>query len=333
MKTIRNIFSLLLLALILTSCAITDYTRTMELEIMKPGIFNIPEELNTVAILNRDPYHHDSIPFRFFNGNTISTDTIIKYKELSNTCVDALTGFFNKEGYFKNVINYRDSLSYLFPSKQPIINPEEMFQKTKSDICIFLDFFNFSISKLNGLGDVVVNNASLAWTIAFKTDTLSYLYNQKDTLIFDDYDFSLNLSSQKRLNMLVNNSAEYLGRYFGSRIIPSWLTVERIYYKSSNQNMLLAEKYALNNQWIKAAEIWNKQTKNKNSKMAAKASYNMALACEMEGKLDVAVDWLIKSYSILNQNNEEHKANCQRYIGLIVLRKMEIEKLGKQVRN
>lgn len=97
--------------------------------------------------------------------------------------------------------------------------------------------------------------------------------------------------------------------------------------------MLLAEKYALNNEWLKAAEIWNKQSKNKNPRMAAKACYNMALVCEMEGKLDNAIDWLVQSHSMLKVNNEEHKEICKRYITVLALRKKEIERLAHQVRN
>jgi len=99
--------------------------------------------------------------------------------------------------------------------------------------------------------------------------------------------------------------------------------------------MLLAEKYAFQNDWLKAAELWKRLTTNKNQKIAAKASYNMALACEMEGKHDVAIDWLVKSFSILKENSDSdvHKQNCQRYIAVLTLRKKELERLAKQVRN
>ncbi len=82
--------------------------------------------------------------------------------------------------------------------------------------------------------------------------------------------------------------------------MPSWIPVERKYYNSGNPRMIAAEKYALANDWLKAAEVWNKESKNANQKIAAKACYNLALACEMEGKYDLAIDWLIKSYGILS---------------------------------
>jgi hypothetical protein len=334
MKTARNILTFFLLAFNLSSCMITDSARTTQIEIMKPGIFNLPEEINSVAIINRAPYQLDSVPFQYLNAYKIETDTLIKYRTLSNNCVDALSRFFEKEGYFGKVNNYRDSLDVIYSSNETsLITPEELFQKTKSDICIFLDRFNFNVVALYGFNDVVANGAALSWAIAFKTDTLSYLYNQMDTLVYEASDFPLNIDKNAKLFLLVSNSSEYLGRFFGSKIIPTWLTVERLYYKSRNQNMLLAQKYALNNEWLKAAEIWNKQTKNKNQRMAAKACYNMALACEMEGKIDAAIDWLVQSYSILKVDNEEHRQNCQRYITVLAIRKKEIEKLAHQVRN
>jgi len=334
MKPARKILTIFLLALNLSSCLITDSARTTQIEIMKPGIFNLPDEINTVAIINRSTYQRDSVPFKYLNVNKIEIDTLVKYRTLSNKCVDALTGFFEKEGYFGKVNNYRDSLAVVYSTNETgMITPEELFRKTKSDICIFLDHFNFNVVGMYGFSNIVANGAALSWVIAIKTDTLSYLYNQMDTLVYEASDFPLNLNDHEKLNLLVNNSAEYLGRFFGSKIIPTWLTVERLYYKSNNQNMLLAEKYALNNEWLKAAEIWNRQSKNKNPRMAAKACYNMALACEMEGKLDAAIDWLVQSHSILKVNNEEHKENCKRYIAVLALRKKEIEKLAHQVRS
>ena len=334
MKPARNILSFFLLALNLSSCMITDSARTTQIEIMKPALFNLPNEIKTVAIINRATYQRDSVPFQYLNVYNIQTDTLVKYGMLSNNCVDALSGFFEKEGYFGKVKNYRDSLSVIYPKNETgILTPEKLFQKTKSDICIFLDHFKFNVIAMYGFNDVVLNGAALSWAIAIKTDSVSYLYNQMDTLAYEATDFPLNLNDHAKLNLLVNNSSEYLGRFFGSKIIPTWLMVERLYYKSNNQNMLLAEKYALNNEWLKAAEIWNKQSKNKNPRMAAKACYNMALACEMEGKLDNAIDWLVQSHSMLKVNNEEHKENCKRYIAVLALRKKEIERLAHQVRS
>jgi len=133
--------------------------------------------------------------------------------------------------------------------------------------------------------------------------------------------------------MVVNNSSTFLGQSFCSKIIPTWFPVDLVYYTSNVQNMVQAEKFALNGDWLKAAEIWNTQTKSKKSMIAAKASFNIALACEMKGKFDTAIEWLVSSSSMMEKNNKEHPLNCQDYISALMQRKKEIVKLRQQIRN
>jgi hypothetical protein len=177
-----------------------------------------------------------------------------------------------------------------------------------------------------------ITKASLLWTIAFKTDSLVYTYHQTDTLYYEKDQLNLNSNNKdKILWQMVNSSSFYLGSSFGAKMIPNWMPAERMYYKSKNPEMIKAEKFAINQDWLHAAEIWNKQTKSKNNKIAAKACFNMALTCEMEGKPDLAIAWLVQSYSGLPRNNEDHRAICQQYVNILALRKKEIERLEEQV--
>jgi len=327
----RNTF-LFLAILILTSCVITDQVRVVQVEVMKPGVFIFPEDLNKVAIFNRDLCQSDTCLFNYYDDNTIKVDTTISYNSLSNHCVDALTGFLKEEKYFAEVKNYRDSLNYFWRKDSVSHSPDELLNKTQADVFIFLDFLTFNNTMISRSIDYVSTTAYLVWNIELKDDTASYIYNQIDTLAYEGNEFnSFNLRSG-RYKSVIMNASEYLGKSMGSKLIPNWISVERMYYKSSNPDMVKAEKYALQNDWLKAAEIWNRETKNKNPKIVAKACYNMALAAEMEGKHDVSIDWLVKSYSALPVNNNEHKANCQRYINVLAIRKKEIERLGKQIR-
>lgn len=342
----------------MTSCIVTQDARTTQIEIMKPGIFNISDDIKTVALINSVPNDPFIPAFNYINhfGSTTTNfglpesnpsnnpldpsyetkvnagDTTIKYRDLSNTCMDALAWVLKKEGYFSKVINYQDSLTLINPSNKALFNPEKLFQETQSDICIFLDRFSFGIEKFKDF-KTVTNIASLSWTILYKKDTLTYTYKQRDTLTFVAADFTPGLTDNMKIKVVVNNSSTYLGKSFCSKIIPTWIPVDRVYYASNNSNMLQAEKFALNGDWLKAAEIWNTQTKSKKSMIAAKASFNMALACEMQGKFDTAIEWLVNSSSLMEKNNKEHPLNCQDYISALMLRKKELVKLRQQVRN
>ena len=336
----------------LYSCTITQSARTIQIEVMKPGIFDIPGDL-TVAVIKRDLFRSDTCSFYYYNGYYRFGDTLntannsakyqnikeadknarIKYRDLSTSCLNELANYLEEEKYFQKVINYGDSLNSYFEEPGRIKNSEELFQLTKSDICIFLDFFHLKTTYNLYFSNPFETKASLIWNIAFKNDSLTYLYNHADTLFYDHEQIQpYSNYPDKILQNLLYNSGKYLGRTFGAKLIPSWNQSDRMYYKSGNIEMLQAEKFALDHNWLKAAEIWKRQTKNSNPKIAAKACYNMALTCEMEGKPELAMSWLVKSYSGLKHEDTNHKANCQRYINVLALRKLEIARLEKQTR-
>lgn len=328
----KNILLILVVFLGLTSCLLNEQVSELQVEIMKPALFILPENIQNVAVFKRDMYRSDTSVFKYLNADEIEVDTTIKSSDLSNQCVDAVADYFKEEGYFQNVKNYRDSLNSEWNSNSGIYSPEELFNKSKSDILIFLDFFKFYDIVISNSMNHLYTSACLSWTITIKNDTAAYIYNQIDTLEYTDWQFkSYNLEKDGHEKIMMGAS-RYLGESFGKKIIPSWLQVKRMYYTSSNPDMMKAEQYALSNEWIKAAEIWKNETKNKNLKIAAKSCYNLALASEMEGKIDLSIDWLIRSYSTLPKNNKDHQVNCQRYINILALRKKEIERLDKQIR-
>ena len=355
----RNILPLFLTLICLNSCKITSQISTLQIEIMKPGIFEIPKEL-TLAVINRNLLRSDTCTFYYYNGyervkDTVNTyqelfksgkDTSIKYqnlyeiedykisyKDLSDTCVNGLIDYLKGEGYFRKVIKSGDSLNYFLRSPGSITTQDELFEKTKSDVCIFLDFIQFKTTYNPYFSTPFKTKAKLLWNIAFKSDSLVYGYNQADTLFYNQAQVSIySRYKEKVLGLLLNNSCNYLGKSFGTKVIPSWIQVDRMYYQSRNREMIKAEKYALNQDWLNAAEIWNSQTKSKNKKIVAKASYNMALACEMEGKPDAAIAWLVLSNSALEKNDKGHEANCQRYVNILATRKLEINRLEEEAR-
>jgi len=309
----------------------------MQVEVMKPGALIFPENANKLAVFKRDIYDSDNETFnysyKYYNKYGPKRDSTINYSKLSNHCVDALTDFLRKEAYFKDVRNYRDSLNGFWRVSKVLQIYDEMYAETDADVYIFLDYFNFQKATVFKYENVMNISPMLKWTIILKGDTSIYVSTQIDTLSYDKLQFPQFFTPKTiKTEDILLNSSEYMAKSFGAKLIPSWLTVSRMYYGSNNQDMIKAEELALKNEWLKAAEIWNLKAKSKNTLIAAKACFNMAIACEMEGKPDLSIHWLIKSYASLPKNNEDHKYNCQRYINILAIRKKEIETLDKQVR-
>lgn len=326
MKT-TNCFILIALTCGLFSCMITTSMRTLQVETMRPAILTIPDSINSVGIFNLLPFQKDDMSLKYMDLRKVINDSLITYKQIANKCTDALATFLIKDGYFEKVRNFGDSINYLKSDS----SSNNLFKKLGIDACLYLNDLDFEIIVVND-GNLVANNVKAIWGISLKNDSLTYNYNQNDTLLYDDYS-PLQKKQMERVRKVALNSGEYLGKAFGGKVIPSWIRVERMYYSSNNPEMLKAEHSAKEDNWLKAAEFWKKMISNKNRVIAAKAMYNMALCCEMEGNLEAAMDWLVQSYSMLKENNKEHQENCQRYISLLAFRKKEIEKLAKQVRS
>jgi hypothetical protein len=88
----------------------------------------------------------------------------------------------------------------------------------------------------------------------------------------------------------------WAGNGYGRRIVSTWEETERFYYCTHHKLMKQACLEASGNRWREAAIIWKELSGHKNKSLAAKACFNMALACELEDKLDLAQSWAIKSY-------------------------------------
>ena len=298
---------------------------------MKPVDFVFPENVKTVAIFNHDLHKNDTTNLYTYGSSDFECDTTLTTNELSNCCVDGLTSFLEEENYFQKVSNFRDSMNIRFEDPSVMYQSSKLFEITKADALIFLNLFQFENKVFSYFDGTFRTRAALSWTMTFRDETSPIVYNQMDTLFVNKSQFTDIRHKNQHSQQIYQDISKYLGKCFGTKIIPSWILDERFYYQSNHPEMRKAEKYAINHDWLKAGETWKKQTKNKNQKIAAKACYNMALACEMEGKYDLAIDWL--NHKIWTKYNEPYEVNCERYIRVLTLRKHEIESLEKQIRN
>lgn len=347
--------SLLLLCVIIgfASCISTSNMKSIEIEMMKPALITLSEKMDTIAIFNRTYYQSDTYSYSNENSHKVINDTTIHYSDLSNQCVDALTKELMKEGYFIKIINCRDSINYLF-TIDTLINYPKLHKEIGADAFILLDYFKLRecfADNVSGYSYFLSNiidqfpefdkstkvesiDADLLWTVSIEGDTSLYAYKQHPkNLCYGNSVYPDFFGNDFNHKILLKNTAEYLGKSFAPKLIPSWEKVNRLYYRSSNENMRIGEKYLLDNDWLKAAAIYKGETKSKNHNIAAKATYNMALICEMEGNIDAANDWVDRSSSAYKIENQEHLFHCTQYSTILEKRKKEIELLNKQVRN
>ncbi len=170
-----------------------------------------------------------------------------------------------------------------------------------------------------------------SWKIYFPEDfSIIDIYTSIDTIKWIGLDLNCDnaLSNLPSPVDMIIESGYRAGKKYGSRIAPIWYdNVKRIYYTSGNKNMNKACIKVKTDQWQDAAELWRNLTDNPNKKLASKACYNMALACEVEDKLELAYEWIKKSNSLY------YNTKTDAYKKIIEKRLNNIQTLDKQMLN
>ena len=109
-----------------------------------------------------------------------------------------------------------------------------------------------------------------------------------------------NVPTKKEIMELACNqlTAQYI-----KRLLPYWESKERMIY-SGTFDFVKAENYLKNNQVDKAASIYRNYINHKDNNLKVAALHNMAVAAEMKGSMEAAVDWAKGSNKVYSSESE-----------------------------
>lgn len=79
-------------------------------------------------------------------------------------------------------------------------------------------------------------------------------------------------------------------------ISPKWVNQTRYYYLTGKSEIDAAVPLIKENKWEEAAAIWSKYSGINSILIRSKVEYNLAVAAEMDGDLDLAIEWGLKSF-------------------------------------
>jgi hypothetical protein len=115
------------------------------------------------------------------------------------------------------------------------------------------------------------------------------------------------------------------GIAYGIRISPQWIWVARDYYKKGSPGLKAAHKMVRYNNWQQASEKWANEANSTEPKIARRACYNMALASEQNGELDLAIQWANKAMQL-------GEKRASRYLNVLQQRKYDQQRLELQMK-
>jgi tetratricopeptide (TPR) repeat protein len=95
---------------------------------------------------------------------------------------------------------------------------------------------------------------------------------------------------------LLNEAARISGLKYGSYISPHFAQTERMIFIKGNRYIKKGYESATEGKWKEAAVYWRDALTVQDDKVRSKATFNLALASEMEGLLEPALGWAKESY-------------------------------------
>lgn len=331
----KNIPFILIAVISLSSC----YTvSTYYLSILEPAEITMPPDIRKISVypgaivkksatgeldsLNNIRFNSDVNYYEYCYGYYDGLVEILEYSPRFNSIVisdSILVSNINKTEEF----SWNDIVRICKEdSTDAVITLESFYFKDFLDIKNFFGFECYVI--------FIIESYS-SWKIYYPEDfSIIDEYTSIDTIEW----IGLDLHCDNALDELplpvdmIIESGYRAGKKYGLRIAPIWYdNVKRIYYASGNKNMHAAYLKVKMDQWQEATELWRNLTDNPNKKLASRACYNMALACEVEDKLELAYEWIKKSNSLY------YNTKTDAYKKIIEKRLKNIQRLDEQMLN
>ena len=115
------------------------------------------------------------------------------------------------------------------------------------------------------------------------------------------------------------------GLMYGKRIAPTWVNVRRSYFGAGDPRMVEAKRHVKADDWEGAERLWREVGQEADPKLRGKAEFNTALALEVRGKLQKALEIAKKAAVDL------HNFRSREYVRVLEMRIVDQQRLRDQM--
>ena len=339
MKKFRHLVYFLILVLG-TGCA---PMKEIEIQVMVPAELTLPLHVHEIAFINRSVtprlMHPDSSGWteeEYYIMDTIMNNWI--FLAVRKTMMES--PLFDLDTL--NIIRSRRSDTTGFMSPLTSSQLQQIRQVHPADAVISLDYYDLvdssKVYMVSILDDYGYPKYAVEAYLGLYTTSLWRIYDLIQDSILDEHLIHDTLEWYHTGDIVdeavdglpeaidaIREAAFHTGTIYGERICPGWMKTQRYYYASGSEEMRRASERVRREDWDGAASIWEKISSGENDSQAAKASFNLALVCEMKDLYIPALDWAIKSYYL------RQKELTLEYIRLLRQRYEQQKKLDYQV--
>lgn len=323
-------------------------TRNILIEIPQKSKNELPETIQSLLLVARmvdesyEDHHTDSLQRIFYKKN-FSYDTIINDLQTVDTTLRALGELLFESGRFDFVIPENRFLPFeknsFLTREMPWNDVKTLCEIYNTDAILSLDHFKTRVSTeydkdyffdpySDGFRNAFVAKMKVYYEALFRIydpQQQKILVREffRDTLYWEDAhvvtgELFKNFTPVKKA---LTESGIALALDFSDKISPVWREEQRSIFVKGNPALANAAQFAGTNQWEPAMAIWMEIVEKEKSKtVKSKAEFNLAVAYELQGDLDSAISWALKSYETM------YRTITYNYLEILKRRKNEIIK-------
>lgn len=290
----------------------------------------LPENIQTIAIVNRSLTKEEDKQNTVFES-VITGEIAGSDKRASDECLKGAFDRSNDWNGLKIVIPAKTRLYGTGTRETPELlkwkTVKQICDSTKTDALLVLEMFDSNSdvvlsNVINQVDAVISGNTSVPPPVKqVRMNVICYwrLYDPKIEKIIDQFQSTsyMTFDGSGPLALpppeALPRTAYAAGQQYIQRFIPGYYYVKRDMYKRGKgrdkQEFLAAFRRSEVADWEGASKIWTELAKSKNRTNAGRACLNMAVACEVLGKTELAKEWAMKSYSDYGNTKGRDYAN------------------------
>ena len=318
-------FLFYLVALTAVSCK--SYYTTLTIEAPRPAKEELPSDIQSITLMNRSInnqfvfHREDSLQMHFYrNGYQLSEEVLDI--TVADSIIQALASLLFESGRYDVVVpverNIDRGLTYeLLPDTLGQLIVTELCNRYNTDALMVMERFSTKVMADYTREKYVDHNSTSFYShyasLDVKYDAFFRVYKPgnktleiqlSDTIYWEsaDYNQVQMFSKLPGIKQALINAGIKIALDVDSKISPVWIKEKRGYYLFDLKNDL-GQQLMNENKMEEARVFWMEKAQSANKKIRSKAEYNLALASELDGNIDLAIEWGLKSF----YSNYQHR--------------------------
>lgn len=316
-----KVFKIFLYCMVaLTALSCKSYFTTLTIETPRPSKQELPSDIQSLTLMNRSmsnqflQHRTDSLQLYFYrNGYQLAA--VVLDSLAADTTIRALAELMFESGRYDVVVpvdrNLERSLSYdLIPDTLPPSFVSQICEEYQTDALMVMEQFSTKVmtdySEDKYFDKYSGTSYSFYASLDLKYDAMFRIYKPgrkvqeiqlSDTIYWESADDSQlrMLSKLPAVKQALINAAIKIALDVDGKISPFWVSERRGYYlfdlKDDRGQQLINE-----NKIDEAVIYWKEKAQSDNKKIRSRAEFNLAVASELEGDVDLAIEWGLKSF-------------------------------------